>query len=300
MKCDEGFPICEKCKKSGRTCRRYDSESSESVQPTMEGRIAPRLFSGLQLPILQTSSPQIPRLQVSENWCKTLKKTAGREYQVIEDVETSCAHETGVGVLATAMTTSGSQSDTDCSNLGDETDWEEDDKSTHLEQIQGLGRDYPLGWMAHKVGEIILRPILAQSKQELVDQLMEEFWKLNTQYWNTHTHSGGDSSASVSNHSLVFKEPSVRQSRCKSRARVRGIPDDEDPGDGEQGSKRPRLGTSPPSASEITLFACPYRKHAPRKYNVNDWSTCALTPHRTVARVKYANLVSIKIQSNSF
>ncbi|KAH8751437.1 hypothetical protein BGZ57DRAFT_735818, partial [Hyaloscypha finlandica] len=33
-------------------------------------------------------------------------------------------------------------------------------------------------------------------------------------------------------------------------------------------------------------FACPYRKHNPRKYCVRDWRTCALTPHKTVARVK--------------
>jgi hypothetical protein len=33
-------------------------------------------------------------------------------------------------------------------------------------------------------------------------------------------------------------------------------------------------------------FACPYRKHNPRKYCVRDWTQCALRGHQTIARVK--------------
>lgn len=57
--------------------------------------------------------------------------------------------------------------------------------------------------------------------------------------------------------------------------------------DDERRAKKPRTpAVSRNALEESAQFACPYRKHDPRKYNVNDWSSCALTPLRTVARVK--------------
>lgn len=52
--------------------------------------------------------------------------------------------------------------------------------------------------------------------------------------------------------------------------------------------KRRRIGTlSPSDPTRNTLtFACPYRKHDRRKYCVQNWGPCALTPQKTVARVK--------------
>lgn len=57
--------------------------------------------------------------------------------------------------------------------------------------------------------------------------------------------------------------------------------------DGDGRPKRPKVpSTSTTSFEELAQFACPYRKHDPRKFNFRDWPTCALTPQRTVARVK--------------
>jgi hypothetical protein len=54
-----------------------------------------------------------------------------------------------------------------------------------------------------------------------------------------------------------------------------------------RGPKRLRTTPSASEFSETGLkFACPYRKHDPRKYGMPNWGPCALTPLQTVARVK--------------
>ncbi|KAH6714386.1 hypothetical protein BKA61DRAFT_481996, partial [Leptodontidium sp. MPI-SDFR-AT-0119] len=55
----------------------------------------------------------------------------------------------------------------------------------------------------------------------------------------------------------------------------------------ERDPKRPRtLLCLPLKEYDNKKFACPYRKHNPRKYCVQDSRSCALTPFETVARVK--------------
>jgi hypothetical protein len=65
-------------------------------------------------------------------------------------------------------------------------------------------------------------------------------------------------------------------------------PEDDDlDGDGE-GRRNPKRSKSGSDSIELgQRFACPYRKHNPRKYSVQDWRICALTHHKTIARVKY-------------
>jgi len=42
----------------------------------------------------------------------------------------------------------------------------------------------------------------------------------------------------------------------------------------------------PPAIADESKFACPYRKHNPEKYTLQDWRSCALSGFPTVARVK--------------
>jgi hypothetical protein len=65
-----------------------------------------------------------------------------------------------------------------------------------------------------------------------------------------------------------------------------GEDDDQDNGDGRS-PKKPKTLLSPcQTQDDNTKFACPYRKRDPRKYCVQHWRSCALTPLDTVARVK--------------
>jgi hypothetical protein len=61
---------------------------------------------------------------------------------------------------------------------------------------------------------------------------------------------------------------------------------DEDPEDRLQGSGGKNPGFGPNTDQIPPQFACPYRKHNPRKYGVADWRSCALSHHKTIARVK--------------
>jgi hypothetical protein len=82
--------------------------------------------------------------------------------------------------------------------------------------------------------------------------------------------------------------PSQRTPAKNERKRNRDSQDNQDANDDERSSKRRRTLFSPlMKEDDNTKFACPYRKHNPRKYCVRDWRPCALTPLDTVARVKY-------------
>jgi len=179
-----------------------------------------------------------------------------------------------------------SQSDSGSSNWEDETDWGEDDNCVSEEQIQHFGLTDTLDEAARSISQILVKPILNQTQAELVDLLMDEFWAVITQNSGTNTAAHGASSSTSPSQNT--QSTSEKSSKPKSRSRTLENDEDGDIGeDDREGPKRQKLGSSSPIlAVEINLFACPYRKYDPRKYNVRDWATCALTPHRTVARVK--------------
>jgi hypothetical protein len=101
---------------------------------------------------------------------------------------------------------------------------------------------------------------------------------------------GGDSSGTAGSVSLTGIT-NTRQESTQSGLRRRRREDednDEQSGGDERNPKRPRTLLSPPvSQDDSSKFACPYRKRDPRKYCVQHWRPCALTPLESVARVKY-------------
>lgn len=191
-----------------------------------------------------------------------------------------------------------SQSDSDTMNLEDQTDWEEDNDIANLAQIPQFSSSDPLISMSRRLEEILLRPLLADHKEELVNQIMEEFWKLITINPMMRTRTNGSPSTSTT--SPPLGRTTATTSKAKLNGRSREDPDDENPeNEDTRGLKRPKLASSSPNCTVVSmLFACPYRKHDPRKHNIHDWSSCALTPHRSVALVKYADFTLIQIQTN--
>ncbi|KAH8595473.1 hypothetical protein B0O99DRAFT_156791 [Bisporella sp. PMI_857] len=67
---------------------------------------------------------------------------------------------------------------------------------------------------------------------------------------------------------------------------VQGNPEEGDEGDESDSSHKLKRARTSKESMNIIKFACPYRKHDPRRYSVLKWAPCALTPHKTVARVK--------------
>jgi hypothetical protein len=181
---------------------------------------------------------------------------------------------------------------TDSTIVEDLTDWEEDsDGDNYVHQVEC---DYPslvqrdVEYQCTLIGDS-LEPM----KREMVDRLMEEFWIIFHPKWSTDfrkcpPNPGDSASTSRSTFGFEFGQgtPAGRNSGGGQNGDER---DDEnfgnDPKEGPGGKGTPP--EFPPNTDQTSAgFACPYRKHNPRKYCVRDWRTCALTPHKTVARVK--------------
>ncbi|KAN0104839.1 hypothetical protein V8E51_010584 [Hyaloscypha variabilis] len=98
------------------------------------------------------------------------------------------------------------------------------------------------------------------------------------------TQSPGTSSGSKSRTNNTSQETSKNSVGKRRR-------DDEDErdqnGGGDRSPKRPKKFSSPPQNEDDTnKFACPYRKRDPRKYCIQHWRPCSLTPLESIARVK--------------
>lgn len=68
---------------------------------------------------------------------------------------------------------------------------------------------------------------------------------------------------------------------------------DENENYGPRERERPRkrrMVTKPDPAEPSLRFACPYRKHDPRKYGIQGWRSCALSYWHSVSRVKFVLL----------
>jgi hypothetical protein len=140
---------------------------------------------------------------------------------------------------------------------------------------------------------IAVNPLSTMAKQELVDRFMREFWTIFNQNWTASPQGHGNSSppswttsAYSVNSSDSAKDSSSSQAQKLQRRREADENDDGSDNGDQRGRKRPKK-----CITEVEIsgpkFACPYRKHNPRKYGVTGgWRPCALTPLETIARVK--------------
>lgn len=167
----------------------------------------------------------------------------------------------------------------------DDTDWEEDSDTEEVKRFK----------MSSKFAQHARSPSAAQlspDKVKLVDRLMKEFWPIFNQWATAYTTRRGESSSSVPSLNATSTSKLTATTRgTNSTQGTKRSRDDRDDGDGSngdgQGTKPPGKSPESPSAGDKDQrFACPYRKHNPRKYCVTDWKLCALTHHKTVARVK--------------
>jgi hypothetical protein len=166
----------------------------------------------------------------------------------------------------------------------DATDWEVNSEekypiisttSREMPDLQREQEDHPL-----------IRQQMTRAKLQLVDRLMEEFWIVFNKDWKASSRQRGQTSAPATGSYATNSQTSPRKTNSRKRSLDRG--DDQDPGD-EDGRGSKRFGSalgSPAITNKVENYACPYRKHNPRKYCVKDWRSCCLTSQKTIARVK--------------
>jgi hypothetical protein len=213
-----------------------------------------------------------------------------------ESVDSFCG--TSIESLASSALSAGFETDSTFS--GDETDWEED-------QIFMTPTDHNILDLIREgihvetsiEGESLIGPVLTPMKRALVEGIMKDFWVIFNQEWLANIRKCTNSpSAPSSASNPPGSSPSSDKSSRKPNGsqRKRGYNDDDDGSpedDSNEDPKRPRTTPFPPEAQkENVKFACPYRKHNPRKYNhcIRTWRSCALTSFESVARVKYVIL----------
>jgi hypothetical protein len=200
----------------------------------------------------------------------------------------------------------------------------EDDMDSGPDEITGSLQDFHFsdfsslsneGLLSQdQVRDTVTRPVLSQVKQDLISRIMNEFWALidqqtpqiscrvslsptagtnameqdSKQLPDPPCDGGAESSQPGGSNSLISTANNI-QNMTQSSLGWRGTDarDVEDPNDDEERSpKRPRPPVSPPQDPDKPKYACPYRKRDPRKYCLQHWRACALTPQDSVARVK--------------
>jgi hypothetical protein len=144
-------------------------------------------------------------------------------------------------------------------------------------------------------GLLMLRSSLASMKRKLIIHIMDEFMVLLRQDWAARTQNQGNTPGEAPNGTYQSKPRTPSQVSSNNRRRQYSGEDNDNggPGDGDgdgddddqRAPKRVRASSFP--ANDNAKFACPYRKYDPRKYCVQNWRPCALTPLENVARVKF-------------
>jgi hypothetical protein len=212
----------------------------------------------------------------------------------------------GISLLGiNSNSTSSPKTEMDYSGSQDETDWDESDLENSLDRDSFHLTGGKISGHDDK-GKTVVKPVLTQVKQDLIDRLMEEFWIIFNQDWAGNIRKRDATAGSAT----TFASPSASYSRSPEKSssgrstgkRPREDDDNQRPNDRDrEGPKWRRDFLSPSDSTENSLkFSCPYRKHDPRKYCVQNWGPCALTPQRTVARVKFVTLSStLFVKSNS-
>lgn len=207
-----------------------------------------------------------------------------------------CAQKSECGILQEDLKSSESHSQsssiTESTLLDDTTDWGEESDLESYDYRNGPGDQAHL-LRSTENSQGILKETLEPMKREMVDRLMAEFWIIFKQKWQSGTRECGAASrksTSTSGSAAGSKIPAVTQTR-ENAAGPRGGGGQENENPDENFEKDLGGSGNPPASPSNTDqtapgFACPYRKRNPRKYCVRDWRACALSPLRTVARVK--------------
>ncbi|KAF8860486.1 hypothetical protein BDZ45DRAFT_313592 [Acephala macrosclerotiorum] len=169
----------------------------------------------------------------------------------------------------------------------DQTDWGNSDaNSSHANESAGFQNCSCKQRGEQADGQSSTQKQVRLAEAMLVNRLMSEFWVLFNQNWTSefrhHGSGASPSPSSVSNGTFSEQASRALGNRKRARGKEPEDPEDDDRGASKRAGKQP---ATEPVSVELQ-YACPYRKHDPRKYCVQDWKICAINSHKNVARIK--------------
>ena len=193
------------------------------------------------------------------------------------------------GLSVATRSNIGSQNDSASSE--DATDWEDD---SDLEDFSNILQFRLPNLLVGRpeTGLSRLQTELSPMKSRLIEKLMLEFWAIFDSSWShgTRQHgSSGQSTVSTSAPESVTTSRDSSRARYGKRSRSDDGEDEESDDHHERRRKRAPVDKLPAVREDGPLakqFACPFRKHDPRKYSMQKWPRCAEKPQKTIARLK--------------
>jgi hypothetical protein len=133
----------------------------------------------------------------------------------------------------------------------------------------------------------ITRSVLEPVRENLVDSVMNEFWAIFNQEWESGVNQRDGGSRNSSDGSTTSTSSSAAQASTGNSQRKRQRMDSESTEDDESRDVKVRQQLKPRRESDDSMkFACPFRKHDNSTYNIYTHRVCALSSWQTIARVK--------------
>jgi hypothetical protein len=201
-----------------------------------------------------------------------------------------------------AHSQSESLTDSPCSE--DATDWEESDDENdfpiHIELFGKPPMDRGVQDLSQAT-QVVIEKQFSPAKAELLERLMKEFWVIFDQNWKAIPLQRGSTSPSGSGSGSPTSRPgSPKATTCSTTKRPRDNGNDEGQDENSgRGFKRFQNSLKASDTSDDSgLFACPFRKHNPKKYSVKEWRICALTGYKSVARLKSVFLFDSNVHAD--
>jgi ribosomal protein L44E len=182
-------------------------------------------------------------------------------------------------------------SQTDSTSSQDATDWEDDSDSEDSSKILQF---QPPSFLEERseTGLSLLQIELSPMKSRLIENLMLDFWAIFDSSWPHSMRQHGSSDQSTVSTTASESGTTSRDSssvRYGKRSRSDDGEDEESDDLHERRRKRAPVDKLPAVREDDSLarqFACPFRKHDPRKYSIQKWPRCAEKPQKTIARLK--------------
>jgi hypothetical protein len=183
----------------------------------------------------------------------------------------------------------GSQTDSTLSD--DATDWDDDSDAEDSFSITPFLRPSILDTNSG-AGPSTFQMDVTSTKSALVDRLMLDFWAIFDNSWSRGVRQHGSSTQTTSSSEAVdlgIVPGNFSSARNGKRSRKDDRDDGESDGCGDQRRKRAPRDKIPllrGDGQPAGYFACPFRKHDPRKYSLLEWPRCSEKPQKSIARLK--------------
>ncbi|KAK3321696.1 hypothetical protein B0H66DRAFT_531065 [Apodospora peruviana] len=131
--------------------------------------------------------------------------------------------------------------------------------------------------------------------QQAVDKIMEQLWLQYNRDWDALVTgyargAGGNHSRRSEPSSRAHKSTTSHHAARKGHRHHSRISPEDDEDDGDEGHGYPHSPTPPkPTSAGLKSFACPFRKHSPGVYNLQDHQVCAVNTWPTIPRLKFVS-----------